>query len=68
MYDVAIIGSGCYADKIAELLGDKFFEIIPRAAVHFALILTVKKQQFRATAVPREKNTESRNVSTRPAR
>ena len=59
--------AGCYADKIAELLGDKFFEIIPRAAVRFALILTVKNQQFRATAVQRAGNTESRNVSTRPA-
>ena len=40
MYDVAIIGSGCYADKIAELLGDKFFEIIPRSQP--ALILSAR--------------------------
>ena len=29
--------AGCYADKIAELLGDKFFEIIPRAGEYMLL-------------------------------
>lgn len=29
--------AGCYADKIAELLNDKFFEIIPRAGEYMLL-------------------------------
>lgn len=29
--------AGCYADKIAEMLGDKFFDIIPRAGEYMLL-------------------------------
>ena len=35
--------AGCYADKIAELLDDKFFEIIPRAGEYMLLDKTEGK-------------------------
>lgn len=35
--------AGCHADKIADLLGDKFFEITPRAGEYMLLDKTVGK-------------------------